>query len=261
MDFWTRLKNSMTGQHRFCAVLASFSAFLGASFDAWAAPTVGSCYGSYAPSEYSWEYCNDVCSVASVGILGYKASCYVDVYTYEDGKIVAVLDYEDDGDTIYSAWGNDTAGDEFCCAIYDPYDEIGFFYLYGSYVSDDELYYQQSSHSMQTPDGGTFLSFAYGSSGDDLIVGASETDSDYKEYLFGSYGADHIYGGDGSDYICGGGGSGSGDADFLKGEDGDDLIVSMFGGNSMLGGVGGEHIVRIEHRFDRQLLLWFTTGE
>lgn len=207
-----------------------------------ATPTMANCYGLHAPTSHSSESCNDVCTLEDVGGFGYQVNCYVDVYTYTDGDITAVLDYEDAGNTVYSAWGNDTAGDDFCCAIHDSADEVWIFNLTGSYISDDDLAFQYSTHSMGTPDGFSFLARAYGSDGADVIVGSPESDTDYKESLLGSYVADFIYGDDGDDYICGGGGSGASNADFLAGEGGDDVVIALFGGNSLRGG-GGTNVL------------------
>jgi hypothetical protein len=109
-------------------------------------------------------------------------------------------------------------------------DDIETAELVNGYQGDDKIYLSPTDTTYPT---------AYGSDGDDEIVGTLTTDRIYgdadDDILEGSGGADTIEGGSGNDTLTGGDGN-----DSLKGQTGNDTLEGEAGNDSLDGGYGND---------------------
>jgi Ca2+-binding RTX toxin-like protein len=163
-----------------------------------------------------------------------------------DTTFFMVYKHAEKPDITYSAWGNDSHGDAWCCRT-----DAAVEYLkvdaaknggYTDYISF------QSQQTFLQPDFSTPLEvwvFESDSTGNTHIVGSPADMSHYVEYL--NYltesqadyvsGTKWIYGQGGDDYIYGGGA-----ADTLSGGDDNDIIFGFAGDDAIDGGSGWDTI-------------------
>ena len=205
-------------------LLGCFSIALGGT--AWACP------GGYSTASCDGGATSDVCEVAAGHI--YECDLTRNGGT-SSGNLTAVYGYG--GSYDYSVWGDDAAGNAFCCQVTNTSldqvmalggsggDTLAFTYSTGGTT------YNLSAH----PSALLVRGLAFGRGGDDTITGSGQSLGTYRDELQGDDGDDTIAGGNGNDTIFGGE-----DNDTLQGDDGDDTLHGDPGADDIAGGNGND---------------------
>jgi len=228
-----------------------------------AANTVVNCGGGVndnAPSGYVGEDCSvggtDVCVWTNLANQG-EFSCAGNDLNEADAYSVsmkAVYDYGGEGQ--FTAWGEDSGGTKFCCALDDVDNLLDAVVLWGT-PYDDTLKFTFSGGDLDAHTTRILDGQAYGLDGDDTIWGSTSTNSYYRDELWGDHvgntysGSDTINGNQGADNICGGpdvdiinGGNGP---DIIEGNNGNDIIDGGSGNDTIDGGIGADTINGGDH--------------
>lgn len=203
---------------------------------AWACP------GAYAGLECDGGATINVCSQSPTEVWGCNLSANGDSGAANITIVSAVTSFD------YSAWGEDSAGNSFCCELTSS--DVNRVSVSGSLYADTISFtttisgvtYDLANMGSSTK----LIGFVAGHGGDDVING-SNTTADYDDQLHGDDGADTVNGNNGADEITGDlgndyitGGSGK---DVLHGNDGDDTIYGD-GGEDNITGDAGNDIIR-----------------
>lgn len=208
-------------------LLGCFSIALGGT--AWACP------GGYSTASCDGGATSDVCEVAAGHI--YECDLTRNGGT-SSGNLTAVYGYG--GSYDYSVWGDDAAGNAFCCQVTNTSldqvmalggsggDTLAFTYSTGGTT------YNLSAH----PSALLVRGLAFGRGGDDTITGSGQSLGTYRDELQGDDGDDTIAGGNGNDTIFGGE-----DNDTLQGDDGDDTLHGDPGADDIAGGNGNDTLL------------------
>lgn len=144
----------------------------------------------------------------------------------------------------YSVWGNDAAGNTFCCEVTDAtIDRVS---VMGS-AHADTIAFTYLGYDLKNHGGVSKVTgWAAGAGAADIIYGSNET-NDYMDSLHGDEDADTIYGYDGKDEITGDAGNdtiyGGDGSDMIHGNDGNDTIDGGAGDDAITGDAGVDSIV------------------
>ena len=191
------------------------------------AQTVDDCASFWdAPWPYYAADCDGHCVYSS----GHLQCMPLGAATEPITLLTLVEDYQGSGTAVYSAWGTDDGGDNFCCFVDDSASSnIAYVDLYGMSAGiDDSLSLTYSSFDVYSPS----YTYLLGGSGDDTLTGC-----DLADDIEGGIGEDIIYGlGSGDDL------DGEGDADEIHGGGGADYIYGGASADTIEGGPGSDHI-------------------
>ncbi|MFT5587539.1 MAG: Ca2+-binding RTX toxin-like protein, partial [Cognaticolwellia sp.] len=155
----------------------------------------------------------------------------------------------------YDAWGQDIAGNQFCCV--EPQGSIDTVVLDGGPGQDDLSFTEGTfpgARNLRGPIGTTIDAECNGGDGNDLIDGSdyltliNETlnGGGHDDVIVGLGNDDVINGGEGDDQIEGGAGNdtlnGDNGADEIKGGSGDDTISGGAGADDLCGDGGADDL-------------------
>jgi len=134
-----------------------------------------------------------------------------------------------------AVWGSGDNGESFCCLFHDASEDLTKLELKGSDNEDDLALTEDGVGSMCVYAGNGFTAALSGREDDDSLTGSNCFDATYDEFLRGQNGDDVIWGGGGADELRGGLG-----ADDLYGQSGADLLIAGAGADELSGGDGAD---------------------
>ncbi len=201
--------------------------------------TAWACPGAYAGLECDGGATINICTQAPTSVWGCNLSANGDSAAASITIVSALTSYD------YSAWGQDSAGNLFCCELTS--DDVNRISVSGSAYADTISFTTTvSGVTYDLANMGTasrLVGFVAGHAGSDIIYG-SNTSSSYDDQLHGDEDADTIYGNSGADEITGDLGndtiSGGSGKDVLHGNDGDDTIDGDGGEDTITGDAGAD---------------------
>ena len=204
------------------------------------------CAEDAAPIPYGGEYCRPLAARFGAPVCSHSSwdTVTCDLAVNGDnvgGHLRAIVGWPGASGT-YQVWGEDGAGNRFCCDISSVADEFEFL----GTSQRDTIFLHYGSFNFELDGPAVWDVSVYGNDGDDHIEGSNHAHLSYIEGHHGGLGDDTIYGGDGREEIWGDEGNdvlhGDGWVNWIHGGDGNDVLVGGPDQDWMYGDAGQDNL-------------------